>query len=146
MLRTKPDGKGGFDENSYRSPDEVNAFRWENLNKPEYQKTIEYYRGLITFRKAHDILRLKYRKEVMNCVEMIPCRDAQAVIYRVLGNGQDIFLIFNAGTDEVNVNLPEGNWNVMIQDDVAGTDVIAVANGSVTVAPISAMVLTMDEA
>ena len=144
MLRSKPDGKGGFDENSYRAPDEVNAFRWENLSKPEYQKTIEYYRGLIAFRKAHDILRLKYRKDVVNCVEMIPCRNSQVVVYRVQKDAQDIFFIFNAGTKEACVTLPEGNWNVMIQDDVAGTDVLGTASDSVIVAPISATVLTQD--
>ena len=52
MLRTKPDGKGGFDENSYRAPDEVNAFRWENLGKPDYIKTINYYRSTIIMVKC----------------------------------------------------------------------------------------------
>lgn len=146
MLRSKPDGKGGFDENSYRSPDEVNAFRWENLSEPDYCKTIEYYRGLIAFRKAHSSLRLKYRKEVVNSVEMIPHRNSQVVIFRVLGDEQDILLIFNAGSCEVHVNLPSGSWNVMIQDDIAGTDILAKKDGSVNVAPISASVLTQTKA
>ena len=146
MLRTKPDGNGGFDENSYRSGDDVNAFRWENLAKPDYQKTIEYYRGLIAFRKAYDSLRLKYRKEVVNAVEMIPCRNSQVVVFKVTGTAQDIFLIFNAGTDAVNVDLPTGSWNVMIQDDIAGTNVLAVKEGNVDVAPISATVLTQPKA
>ena len=146
MLRTKPDGKGGFDENSYRSGDDVNAFRWENLSKPDYQKNIEYYRGLIAFRKAHDSLRLKYRKEVVNAVEMIPCRTSQVVVFKVTGTTEDILLIFNAGTDAVTVNLPIVSWNVMIQDDIAGTDVLAAKEGSVDVAPISATVLTQTKA
>lgn len=146
MLRTKPDGKGGFDENSYRSGDDVNAFRWENLSKPDYQKNIEYYRGLIAFRKAHDSLRLKYRKEVVNAVEMIPCRNSQVVVFKVTGTTEDILLIFNAGTDAVTVNLPTGGWNIMIQDDIAGTDVLAAKEGSVDVAPISATVLTQTKA
>lgn len=146
MLRTKPDGKGGFDENSYRSGDDVNAFRWENLSKPDYQKNIEYYRGLIAFRKAHDSLRLKYRKEVVNAVEMIPCRNSQVVVFKVTGTTEDILLIFNAGTDAVTVNLPTGSWNIMIQDDIAGTDVLAAKEGSVDVSPISATVLTQTKA
>ena len=146
MLRTKPDGKGGFDENSYRSGDDVNAFRWENLSKPDYQKNIEYYRGLIAFRKAHDSLRLKYRKEVVNAVEMIPCRNSQVVVFKVTGTTEDILLIFNAGTDAVTVNLPTGGWNIMIQDDIAGTDVLAGKEGSVDVSPISATVLTQTKA
>lgn len=141
MLRTKPDGKGGFDENSYRSGDEVNAFRWENLAKPEYQKTIEYYRGLIAFRKTYDCLRLKYRREVLNTVEMLPFRNSQTVVFKVKGDKEEILLIFNAGTEAVSVNLPSGNWNVCIQDDIAGIETLAVKEGCVEVAPISATVL-----
>ena len=146
MLRTKPDGKGGFDENSYRSPDEVNAIRWETISEPDYCKTIEYYRGLISFRKAHSSLRRMLRKDVVNSVQMIPHRDSQVVVYRVLGDEEDILLIFNAGTDAVNVSLPEGNWNVRIQDDIAGTDILAHKDGKVEVAPISATVLTQTKA
>lgn len=142
MLRTKPDGKGGFDENSYRSSDEVNAIRWDTLSKEDYAKTIEYYRGLIAFRKANPSLRLKYRKEVVNHVDMLPCRDSQVVVFRVTGEDKDLLLIFNAGLEAANVSLPCGNWNVMIEDDIAGTEVLTNAEGSVAVAPISATVLT----
>lgn len=141
MLRSKPDGKGGFDENSFRSPDEVNMFHWKNLSEADYSKTIEYYRGLIAFRKAYSSLRLRLRKDVVNAVQAIPTRDSQVVIYRVLGADEDILLIFNAGSDEVKATLPDGNWNLMIHDDVAGTDILAEKCGSMNVAPISASVL-----
>ena len=141
MLRTKPDGKGGFDENSYRAPDEVNAFRWENLGKPDYIKTINYYRGLIAFRKAYSALRLGLRKDVLNSVEMIPCRNSQVVVYRVVRDEQDIFLVFNASEETVSINLPDGNWNLMIHDDTAGIDALAQKDSKIEVAPISASVL-----
>ena len=146
MLRTKPDGKGGFDENSYRAADEVNAIRWDTLSQPDYCKTIEYYRGLIAFRKMHSALRLQLRKDVLNTVEAIPCRDSQVVVFCVHGTTQDIFLAFNAGSDTVNVSLPAGTWNIMIQDDVAGTEVLAQKEGCVEVAPISATVLVQNKA
>lgn len=146
MLRSKPDGKGGFDENSFRSPDEVNMFHWKNLSESDYCKTIAYYRGLIAFRKAYDILRLKYRKNVVNTVQAIPTRDSQVVIYRVLGAKEDILLIFNADSDEVKVDLPAGNWDLMIHDDIAGTDILAKKDGNVNVAPISATVLVQTKA
>ena len=141
MLRTKPDGKGGFDENSYRAPDEVNAFRWETLGNEDHKKTVEYYRGLIAFRKAHDVLRLKLRKDVVNAVDMIPIRDSQVVVFKVHDAKEELLLIFNASEKTIPVVLPEGNWNVCIQDDVAGTDTLSVKSGSVEVAPISATVL-----
>ncbi len=143
MLRSKPDGNGDFDENSYRSPDEVNAIYWENLAKPEYQKTLEYYRGLIAFRNAHPALRLRYREEVFGAVRMIPNHNSQLVMFRVHGDEQDILLIFNAGSDAASVNLPSGSWNVMIHDDIAGTEALAKKEGCLEVAPISASVLTL---
>ena len=108
MLRTKPDGNGGFDENSYRSADEVNAIRWENLSKPEHSKTIDYYRGLIAFRKAHSALRSQYRKDVFNSVQMIPFRNQHVVLFRVQDEEKEIFLIFNASSEAVSVALPAG--------------------------------------
>ena len=141
MLRTKPDGKGGFDENSYRAPDEVNAFRWETLGDEDHAKTVDYYRGLIAFRKAHDVLRLKLRKDVVNAVDMLPIRDSKVVVFRVHDEKEELLLIFSASEEAVSVTLPEGNWNVCIQDDVAGTDTLSVKSESVEVAPISATVL-----
>ena len=142
MLRTKPDGNGGFDENSYRSPDEVNAIRWDNLSKPEHSKTIEYYRGLIAFRKAHKALRNQLRNDGFHSVQMIPFRNQHAVLYRVQDEAQDLFLIFNASSESVSGELPAGTWDLMIHDDLAGTSVLAQKTGSVEVAPISTTVLT----
>ena len=142
MLRTKPDGNGGFDENSYRSADEVNAIRWDNLSKPEHSKTIDYYRGLIAFRKAHSALRSQYRKDVFNSVQMIPFRNQHVVLFRVQDEEKEIFLIFNASSEAVSVNLPAGSWDLMIHDDMAGTNSLAQKTGTVEVAPISATVLT----
>ena len=141
MLRTKPDGKGGFDENSYRAPDEVNAFRWETLGDADHKTTVDYYRGLIAFRKAHDVLRLKLRKDVMNAVDMLPIRNSQVVMFKVHDEKEELRLIFNASEEAVPVALPEGEWNVCIHDDVAGIKSLATKSTSVEVAPISATVL-----
>ena len=142
MLRTKPDGNGGFDENSYRAPDEVNAIRWEILSKSDHKNTIEYYRGLIAFRKSHSSLRMKYSSEVGSAVQTIPTRNPHVVIYRVRANEQDILLIFNSSPESASVKLPAGNWNLMIHDEVAGTDILANKTETLDVAPISASVLT----
>ena len=90
MLRSKPKGRGKFDENSYRSPDRVNALRWENLDRPEYQAVYRYYRGLLAFRKAHEGLRQPKRETVR--VTCIPVNSPKAVAYRV-DDGIKHFLI-----------------------------------------------------
>ena len=140
MLRSKPRGRGRFEENSYRSPDRVNALRWENLDKPEYQEVSQYYRGLLTFRKDHEGLRQAKRETV--CVTCVPVDSPKAVAYRVEDRYHSIFLIFNADSAPLTLPLPDGRWDVNIHDQKAGTEVLSTAEGQVTVCPISATVLT----
>ena len=71
MLRTKPGKKGGFDENSYRSPDKVNSIKWDNLLVEEYADTVAYYQGLIAFRKAHAGLRLNTADAVAENIQAL---------------------------------------------------------------------------
>ena len=142
MLRTKPGKKGGFDENSYRSPDKVNAIKWEELDKAEYQENVAFYQGLIRFRKAHPALRLQTRELVMKKVHPIPCDNEHVVAFYIDDGIEDILVIFNADTDTVTKNLPTGHWNVYIQGKRAGTEILETISETVTVAPISAVVLT----
>ena len=139
MLRTKPDGEGGFDDNSYRASDLVNALKWEDLSKPEYQANVEYYKGLLAFRKAHPALRLQTRQEVLAAVKPVAVEDPLAAAYLI---DDQIFVIFNASSREVTVSLPEGSWNLNISGTSAGTDSLAQAEGQIQAAPISATVLT----
>ena len=146
MLRTKPGKKGGFEHNSFRSPDRVNALKWEDLDKEEYHAVSEFYRGLIAFRKAHPGLRLSTRDQVWKNVHPLPCDNAHTVAYHIDEGDRELYVIFNADTQEVTLPLPEGHWNVNIQDGQAGTETLECVKGSVTVSPISATVLTRKKA
>ena len=139
LLRTKPDGRGGFDDNSYRSGDQVNAIRWGDLDKPEYQETLAYYQGLLAFRRATPALRLRHREKVRTCVACVDTGHDQAAAYLI---NEEIFLIFNASCQELALPLPEGLWDAVIFDHKAGTTPLFRAEGQVTAAPLSATVLT----
>ncbi len=146
LLRTKP-AKNGFDHNSYRAPDAVNAIKWGDLSKEEYRKTLAYYKGLIAFRKAHPSLRLSTREEVWRTVHPIHCEDPRTLSFLIDGEEDErIFVAFNAGRSGVSLTLPDGKWQVCIRDDVAGTQSLAELGGSLTVSPLSAMVLTQKKA
>jgi len=146
MLRSKPDGKGGVVENSYNSPDSVNSIKWNLLEKKIYRDTCEYYRGLIAFRKAHPVLRLTTAREIMEHVLEVPCKDPCMCAFRVVGNisgepSKELFIVFNASESAQPIVLPRGKWQVCINDTKAGVTAISVADGKVSVAPISAIVL-----
>ncbi|MGM9549438.1 MAG: type I pullulanase [Faecousia sp.] len=142
MLRTKPGKKGGFDENSFRSPDKVNSLKWDTLDQPEYQKVLAYYKGLISFRKAHPSLRLATREDVMRHVQSVPCENGRCAAFRIDEAENELFLIFNADSKPVSIRLPEGHWDVNIQNTQAGIDVLASVLGEAEVPPLSCMALT----
>lgn len=146
MLRTKPGKHGGFDDNSYRSPDSVNSLKWATLDKPEYQDVLSYYKGLIAFRKAHGALRLSTREDVQRCVHPVYCENEHCVAFRIDEPEGEIFAVFNADAQPVSVSLPDGHWNVNIRDGRAGTETMETVSGTVLVSPISAIVLTRRKA
>ena len=51
-------------------------------------------------------------------------------------------MIFNASYEELMISLPEGKWNLNINEVVAGTDTICQREEHIHVAPISVAVLT----
>ena len=142
MLRTKPGKKGSFEHNSYRSPDRVNSLKWEDLEKEEYQRNVEYYKGLIAFRKAHPSLRLTTRDAVRKQVHPVRMENPHVVAFHIEGKSHDIFAVFNADTHDFMARLPQGHWDVNIHDKTAGTTCMKKAENWVHVAPLSATVLT----
>ena len=53
-------------------------------------------------------------------------------------------MIFNPNKTVATVALPEGNWNVYINGEVAGTTALGSYQGQVKAAPISAMILLLE--
>ena len=143
ILRSKPDGKGGFDHNSYKSPDSVNSIKWDNLNTQAYSDSYAYYQGLIAFRKAHPILRLTSAEAVNAAVIPMDGLDSNVNAFHIKGGeiDDDLFVIFNPRKETTTVTLPEGKWDVHIDGVKAGTTVLRTVESSVTVDAISAMVL-----
>ncbi|MGN0343119.1 MAG: type I pullulanase [Roseburia sp.] len=152
MLRSKVKEDGTFDENSYASSDEVNSIKWDSLDDESYMAVYNYYKGLIQFRKAHGALRLTTADEVKEYITAIKGLDENVVAMDIMAEDIDtevadeIFVIFNPNETETTVELPEGEWQVCIEGETAGTEVIrTITDGAATVSPISAMVLVRGE-
>lgn len=150
MLRAKIDASGDFVENSYNSPDSVNSIKWDMLEDETYQNVYHYYKGLIAFRKAHAALRLTNADDVNANITSVDGLDDNVLAFRINGgvNGETsdgIFVIFNPNSTETSVTLPDGAWDVCVNADHAGTEALTTVSGSVSVEPISAMVLVKKE-
>lgn len=146
MLRSKPDSKGGFVENSYCSNDEINSIKWHHLDQKIYHDTCEYYQGLIALRKAHPVLRMTAAYDILSNLIPVHCDHKNVGAFQLKGDvsgesATEIFIIFSAAETAETVALPKGKWNVVVNGEKAGTTPLATAEGHVTLAPISAMVL-----
>ena len=145
MLRSKPLPDGSFDHNSYCSPDSVNSLKWNNLNQEAYQNVYRYYQGLIAFRKAHPALRMVSAEEVGSHIVNLTGLDFNVTGFRILsganGEENEFVMIFNPRSEATTVALPEGKWEIFVNDKEAGLKVLDCAEGEAAVAPISAMAL-----
>lgn len=142
FLRTKYNEEiGGFDENSFRSPDSVNNIDWNR--KSEYKDVFNYYKGLIAFRKAHKSLRFTKTEQIAANLKFMDCSEPNMVAYTVSasedGDDKDILVVYNANRDFAALTLPEGEWDVCINGEKAGTDVLETISGVCAVAGISVL-------
>ncbi len=144
MLRSKQDGEGNFVENSYKSPDSVNSIQWNLLEQEAYQKVFAYYKGLIVFRKEHAALRFMTAEEVREKITVL-----EGLAEFVIGlqikdteNEEELLLFFNPNETSAEAILPEGEWNLFVNGEMAGiTSLATITDGKVEIAPVSAMVL-----
>ncbi len=149
LFRSKPLGGGKYDHNSYKSSDRVNSIKWDALDSHLMYRSFEYYQGLIAFRKEHPALRMTTAEEVSQYISRLETSNSNLLAFHIAGEADQgaskgIVVIFNANNQEASVTLPEGNWNVYVNGEKAGTQSLGSIHDTVTVEPISAMVLSID--
>lgn len=110
------------DENSYKSPVEINQIDWNNINK--FADLTEYYGGLIDIRKTVDVLRdnTGYVAENINYLKDL---DDGVIAYTIKGNGNTkaFAAVFNGSDESSTVTLPSDlckTWVVIADDERAG--------------------------
>jgi pullulanase len=111
FLRTK---KGV--ENSFESPDSINAIDWSL--KTKNKEIFEYVKGLIKMRKEHPAFRIKSAKEIAGNIQFIDPGQKGLITYII--NGQKvndrwkkIFIVLNSDSKKT-VSLPNGIWKTAI--------------------------------
>lgn len=110
------------DENSYKSPDSINALRW--LERAENATTVDYFKGLISLRKEHQAFRMRTSSAVKRNLEFFGSTDV--IAYELDGKGagdtwSKIVVIHNPQLEAVSVDLPAGEWTIVVKGDKAGT-------------------------
>lgn len=132
--------------NSFNSPDEINAIRWEL--KKQNRDVFDYVSGLIKLRKAHPAFRLGDARLVRECVEFLPGTESNVVAFRLKGQPQgdtwsDITVVLNARSEATTLTLPEGTWEVVCRDGQIDAEkgLGKISGGEVRVQARSALIL-----
>lgn len=119
ILRSKPLGDGRYEDNSYISSDEINSIKWD-IDGCE-RETLDFYKKLISLRKAHAALRPKTAAEVIDSISFADDLPYGVFAYEIKTDKEDIFLIFNGfGEDGAAVKLPDNNgkkWEILLSSD-----------------------------
>ncbi|MBR1391390.1 MAG: type I pullulanase [Lachnospiraceae bacterium] len=146
MLRSKVDPVTGQPvENSFNVSVEINSMKWNLVH--ENADIVEYYRGLIAFRKAHQALRMTKTEQIQKYLRFSEVKEQKVVAYKIeagkVGDtAERLFVIFNANKKKVQVPLPDqGTWKAYIDGTHAGTEALYEVQGSAEVLPVSALVL-----
>ncbi len=129
MLRQKKNPDGTYNENSYNSSDEVNNLDWSLLKNDSVQyQTMQYYKGLIAFRKSCAALRFNYAINLgtyeYSC-ELLKREGAFAAFtIKDLVSGEKVLVVYNAEENAKEYSLPSGNWDLYVNGTQAGATAI----------------------
>ncbi len=145
MLRAKKNEDGSYNENSYNSPDSVNNIDWSLLSESSDQyKMMQYYKGLIEFRKSSPTLRspvAETRDDGFIC--NIVTKQGAFVAFTMYSSelNEKLLIIYNAKEEAVNYTLPNGSWDLYINGAQAGATAISTGNtGAQTIDAVSCYV------
>ncbi|ABX81281.1 pullulanase, surface-anchored protein [Acholeplasma laidlawii PG-8A] len=135
FLRSKPLQNGGYDHNSYESPDSVNQLRWDR--KLEYNDVFEYHKALIHIRKTYQGLRMDNMTEInarFNFVQTSQDHTDKSLAYTIDGVGnQPKLLIIHAGrVTGTSVTLNDGKTYMMVTSRAGSQGLYDVSKGLVT--------------
>jgi len=127
-----------MDHNSYSSSDEINQIDWQT--KTDNKSTFDYYKGLIALRKERDEFRLNDTELIQNSINFYDEVDG-VIAYSIDADYYDTQVVFNATTETQKLNAGFGFYKIVVKDDQAGTKMLGISFGEMTVAPLTSFVM-----
>lgn len=112
FLRTK---KGV--ENSFESPDSINAIDWNLKSKNKY--VFEYVKALIKMRKEHPAFRMMSAKQIASNIKFLEGMPAGVIAYAINGavvgdKWKKIFVAFNGTAKDISITAQPGNYKCFV--------------------------------
>ncbi len=128
-------------ENSFESPDSINAIDW-NL-KSKNIDVHDYVKALIKMRKTHPAFRMKTTNEIARNIYFMENLPAGIVAYKINGaavndSWNNILVLLNGSGKAVNIPLSKGSWSAAILNNREAKTKV---EGGFKVSPYSCSVL-----
>jgi len=132
---------GRIDHNSYNKDNETN---WLNFEHSEFNRElVDYYKGLIRLRKEHPAFRRSGNSDITFFNHKIPFVTSFLISKDGSGDKNNFLVLLNANMEKkAEFNLPDGEWQVVVDAVRAGTETLRQIKGNkIKLAPSSGMVL-----
>lgn len=118
--------------NTYNSPDSVNAIDWNQ--KKVYRDLFDYYKGIINIRKLHPAFRMTTAEDVAKNLVFDEINEPNVISYSIKNNANgdswnEIKVILNGATKTNVVEIPEGEWTIVVKDGKAEETGLGTTNG-----------------
>ncbi|WP_156285922.1 type I pullulanase [Oceanivirga salmonicida] len=136
-LRTK-----NGDENSYKSPDSVNMMDWNRAL--ENKENVNYVKELIAIRKKYSNFNMQDFETIDKNFKVL--KDEDFIIAYTLNGNDFIYVIYNANKESKEINIPNGQYTVLVKDGKAnskGIENIKISDGKIKINGISSLVLVV---
>lgn len=117
--RSKPLLEGGYDENSYKSPDSVNQINWNLIH--ENGDLLKCYKELIALRKKYGAFRLTTAQEIKECITFTEDTDKLVMAYEIVKGDEHMYVVINGKEDAVELPLPKAKcgWNIVFETGIS---------------------------
>lgn len=137
--RTKPiEGSDELSENSYNMPKFTNNIRYDAAYA--HRALIDYYRGLIAFRKAHPALRLENAEQMRMQLHFDNTTPDNVVAFWIETPEETVYVALNANWETKKAALPlDGRFQVYVSGEKAGCDILYSAAENIEILPKSAV-------
>lgn len=128
-------------ENSFESPDSINAIDWELKSKNK--DVVAYVKALISLRKSHPAFRMRTASQIASNINFLPASPG-VIAYEINGAAvkdkwKKIRVYFNGTKEEQKMDIPGKLWKEAIHDNRTGND--GNVHATITLQPYSCTVL-----
>ena len=129
--------KGKMDHNSYEKDNETNYLNYNHININN--ELHNYYKGLIALRNKYD----SFRRAEYDEIKFFDTKENPfALGYSIEHKNEKFIVLFNADRKtDFKFSLPEGEWNILVNSEKAGTNELEKIYSQINLEPSTGLVL-----